>query len=306
MAIQFNPALGETVKVRRTIGGKSVLTKGTVVAFKSGGYSVRQKAFLQSVGIQFRKGGGIVYFAKSSVLPETKRGMRVANPGRKAKARRVANPAKRRDALDTFTQSYIETALWSSTGDDERPLDDKYTPSDLTVATLAKMKSDCDRFQRENARDLESGSDSRGGHDFWLTRNGHGAGFWDGDWPEPQATRLTDAAKSFGSFDLYVSRRKVVGYPLGPTRKRKVSNPSRLVAKPKTGALAYSVKVDGKTISGGRYRSLASAKEVFRDLQRRYPGRAEMFRGTESYSDWDVHDARRMKSTRKKHHSKAR
>jgi|TARA_R110000744_G_scaffold366338_1_gene475354 hypothetical protein len=20
------------------------------------------------------------------------------------------------------------------------------------------------------------------GHDFWLTRNGHGAGFWDGDW----------------------------------------------------------------------------------------------------------------------------
>lgn len=20
------------------------------------------------------------------------------------------------------------------------------------------------------------------GHDLWLTRNGHGAGFWDGDW----------------------------------------------------------------------------------------------------------------------------
>ena len=38
----------------------------------------------------------------------------------------------------------------------------------------------------------------------WLTRNGHGAGFWDGDWPEPVASRLTKSAKRFGSFDLYV------------------------------------------------------------------------------------------------------
>jgi hypothetical protein len=44
----------------------------------------------------------------------------------------------------------------------------------------------------------------RAGHDFWLTRCGHGAGFWDGDWPEPYATMLTDAAKAFGEVDLYV------------------------------------------------------------------------------------------------------
>jgi hypothetical protein len=42
------------------------------------------------------------------------------------------------------------------------------------------------------------------GHDFWLTRCGHGAGFWDGDWPEPQATILDEAAKRFGNVDLYV------------------------------------------------------------------------------------------------------
>jgi hypothetical protein len=42
------------------------------------------------------------------------------------------------------------------------------------------------------------------GHAFWLTRNGHGAGFWDGDWPEPHASALDEASKAFGSFDLYV------------------------------------------------------------------------------------------------------
>lgn len=42
------------------------------------------------------------------------------------------------------------------------------------------------------------------GHDFWLTRNGHGAGFWDGDWPEPHASILTEASKTFGETDLYI------------------------------------------------------------------------------------------------------
>jgi hypothetical protein len=40
------------------------------------------------------------------------------------------------------------------------------------------------------------------GHDFWLTRNGTGAGFWDGDWFEGE--KLTEAAKAFGNFDLMV------------------------------------------------------------------------------------------------------
>jgi hypothetical protein len=38
--------------------------------------------------------------------------------------------------------------------------------------------------------------------DFWLTRVGAGAGFWDGDYPEPQATLLTNASKRFGHVDV--------------------------------------------------------------------------------------------------------
>ncbi|MBN9237284.1 hypothetical protein QFZ88_005590 [Mesorhizobium sp. YL-MeA3-2017] len=37
-------------------------------------------------------------------------------------------------------------------------------------------------------------------HDFWLTRCGHGAGFWDEDWPEPHASRLDFAARAFGVY----------------------------------------------------------------------------------------------------------
>jgi hypothetical protein len=43
-----------------------------------------------------------------------------------------------------------------------------------------------------------------GGHDFLLTRNGHGCGFWDGDWPEEAGERLTAAAEKCGEFNLYV------------------------------------------------------------------------------------------------------
>lgn len=41
--------------------------------------------------------------------------------------------------------------------------------------------------------------------DFWLTRNGHGAGFWDGDWPVPAATRLTEASEKAG--EVYLQMR---------------------------------------------------------------------------------------------------
>lgn len=119
--------------------------------------------------------------------------------------------------LDTFTRAYIQTAIWSSTDDDGTPLDRNYSESDLSPEVLTRMAEDCRKFQEENAETLSAaiatgdvvcGPDfeeyGHAGHDFWLTRNGHGAGFWDGDWPEPYATALTDAAHAFGSSDLYV------------------------------------------------------------------------------------------------------
>lgn len=108
----------------------------------------------------------------------------------------------------SFFTSYVQAALWSSHdfADDSggEPLDKNYNPSDIAPDTLARMKDDCIAFQRENSFTLAELDEGQAGHDFWLTRNGHGAGFWDGDYPEEAGKRLTEASKRFGSFDLYV------------------------------------------------------------------------------------------------------
>lgn len=104
--------------------------------------------------------------------------------------------------MDTFTQSYIETALWSSLTDDGQPLDDDYSDADISPDTILEMQADCLKFQ-QLAGDLITGKEEQAGHDFWLTRNHHGAGFWDGDWKE-NGDKLTELADSFKECTLYV------------------------------------------------------------------------------------------------------
>jgi hypothetical protein len=118
--------------------------------------------------------------------------------------------------MDDFTKAYIEAALWSSTDDADEPLDKNYSANDLAPETLATMQTDCARFQTEQAECLAEDHrttaragygctvEESAGHDFWLTRCGHGAGFWDGDWEDPAASKLTDAAHAFGEVDLYI------------------------------------------------------------------------------------------------------
>jgi hypothetical protein len=109
--------------------------------------------------------------------------------------------------IDTFTRAYLECALWSSTDESTpqggEPMDQNYSVTDIAPDTLAAMVRDCQKFQQENADDIAFQCD-RAGHDFWLTRNGHGAGFWDGDWPNEVGTRLTEASKKYGEFNLYI------------------------------------------------------------------------------------------------------
>jgi len=40
-------------------------------------------------------------------------------------------------------------------------------------------------------------------HDFILTRNHHGAGFWDGDWHDPWGEWLTELAHTFPQLEGY-------------------------------------------------------------------------------------------------------
>ena len=119
--------------------------------------------------------------------------------------------------LQEFTNAYIEAAMFFS--HDERDdtggerLDHNYSPEDIAPESLSKLEEDClvffsaysELFNCDNAKEGDYyGADARAGHDFWLTRSGHGCGFWDGDWKEPAATILADAAKRFGECCLYV------------------------------------------------------------------------------------------------------
>jgi uncharacterized protein (TIGR03066 family) len=84
--------------------------------------------------------------------------------------------------MNAFTEAYIEAALWSSTDDDGTPLDDNFGAEDISPETLAEMVSDCEQFQTDHADDIGANL-RRAGIDFWLTRNGHGAGYWGYDNP---------------------------------------------------------------------------------------------------------------------------
>lgn len=86
-----------------------------------------------------------------------------------------------RELIDKFTTAYATCALWSSTDDNEEPLDNNYNIDDISPTTLTQMIADCADFQTANAGLLDHVDVSleQAGHDFWLTRNRHGAGFWD-------------------------------------------------------------------------------------------------------------------------------
>jgi hypothetical protein len=104
--------------------------------------------------------------------------------------------------MDAFTQAYIEALLWSSSGDHGSPLGKEANVSEISPELMSRIESDCKNFQLFNSEHFD-GDYKQAGHDFALTRNRVGTGFWDGDWPEPAATLLTDAARAVGELELY-------------------------------------------------------------------------------------------------------
>lgn len=132
------------------------------------------------------------------------------------------------ERLDKFVAAYIEAALWSSNDDADdsggEPLDRNYDKSDIAPETLARMREDClvflanrlggrliaiaERLEAEGTWSLPAGAGcsvlAYAGHDAWLTRNGHGCGFEDGDWPRGIAEGLAKLAKDFGEYNLYL------------------------------------------------------------------------------------------------------
>ena len=122
----------------------------------------------------------------------------------------------------SFTKAYMVCALWSSTDSAGNPLDNEFSEDDFNASSWQKCILTCLRFLNEagdtilqaiedNAVKVPDGSDnwSLAGHDFWLTHNGHGAGFWDGSWASPYDVKLTEISEKFPSFHVYASNGKL-------------------------------------------------------------------------------------------------
>lgn len=126
--------------------------------------------------------------------------------------------AERADYLSRFTVAYAHALLWADTftesesGEIER---DSVTPEDwqtpaagwqldaFSEESRRDIESDCADFVAAQWSDLRTLDPEQSGHDFLLTRNRHGAGFWDrglGDVGE----RLTRAAHVYGGTSAVV------------------------------------------------------------------------------------------------------
>jgi len=120
--------------------------------------------------------------------------------------------------LTPFQRGYLETALWADTDEDDMEKiglspGGKYDEGDIDISviapeSIANAVEDCDMFldavEKGGSTELRDRVDCwDGGHDFWLTHQGHGAGFWDGDWGGAGDT-LTEISGQFGQVCLYV------------------------------------------------------------------------------------------------------
>ncbi len=109
---------------------------------------------------------------------------------------------------------YIITALWISIDieDDDRCLDARYDLDDMDPDTLEIMSNELNEFV-DKYYPLVTEEDTRTDmeyfvHNFWLNRNGHGAGFWDGGYKNGE--KLSEAASEIGTLVLFAGDDKKI------------------------------------------------------------------------------------------------
>lgn len=120
-----------------------------------------------------------------------------------------------------FISAYLTAALWSSANIGEHAtaenLDGQYKLRDIECKTYIDMVKDCCSFIAQmlevvgNVEELDRLDAAQCGHDFWLTRNGHGSGFWGRKELEANGfgEKLTELCKKFGEYNLVGDGKKV-------------------------------------------------------------------------------------------------
>ncbi len=119
--------------------------------------------------------------------------------------------------MNNFSLAYIQAALATEMDDSEssggEPLDKNHDFDDIEASTFARIIADCRDFQKKYKALYEAGgwTDEDAGKDFWLSRNGHGAGFFDSDVEnEKIKDDLQDAARRYGEYNLYLGDNRLI------------------------------------------------------------------------------------------------
>ena len=108
-----------------------------------------------------------------------------------------------------FRNAYVAALLWSSQNDEnetEQYFDEIANGfGDFNAAAQEQIEKDCKRFLERSKGLFKNKDCEQAGHDFALTRNGHGAGFWDRPemYGKANADKLTDIAESFSEVYLF-------------------------------------------------------------------------------------------------------
>lgn len=113
------------------------------------------------------------------------------------------------DQKVAFNTGYIVAMQWLTTANDLNLQLESAEDYELSEQCKESIKVDCEKFMTENGAVLQSVISPEyvyqsAGHDFYLNRNGHGAGFWDrglGDAGEV----LSEASRAFGASHEFVA-----------------------------------------------------------------------------------------------------
>lgn len=107
-----------------------------------------------------------------------------------------------------FVRGYVEAMFFTDANPDNAELRDA-TVNDMSNDLWASVIEDCEEFQNKNKKLLDVAyrsnySMEQAGVDFWLTRNRHGAGYWDREeLGAVVGTALSEATHEFGEVTLF-------------------------------------------------------------------------------------------------------
>jgi hypothetical protein len=112
-------------------------------------------------------------------------------------------PMAQQATTDPMVNAYLVCAEWCGLSEEDSEALELSVSPKWDQEAIKHADHICFDFLGEFQPKLSSLEDDscreQAGYDLWLTRNRHGAGFWDGDWPEPFATEATVRSRTYGS-----------------------------------------------------------------------------------------------------------